>query len=169
MDVWNWEAALKVPRYRHACGVLKYGNKRIVIAAGGIDNFGHSENSVETMEVTEEPVSIFHFAQQWEYGPSMPMILKDGASATSSGGKAVFITGGTSLDGTSTSVLKFYCIDGPVLQCSWTKVDYELPVPSAKGLALMIPQLPMALKGYPNARHCPEGNKKTFIHKLEGH
>ncbi len=63
---------------------------------------------------------------------------------------------------TSRSVFKFSCPNVVDRQCFWTKMDYELRTPSAMGLALTIPRIPMLTRGYSNARDCSEGN----IHKL---
>ncbi len=163
MMVWNEQPDLTIPKYKHTCGVIKLGKERIVIAAGGIDDIGLPVNIVETLVVTEVDGGTFHFANEWEYGPNLPEVLQDGASATTSDGQAVFIIGGTILHGSSSGVLKFYCTDGLVQQCSWTKVDYELAVPTATGLALMMPQLPMPHREYPNAKDCPEGKRLAIF------
>ncbi len=70
--------------------MLNGGEKLVLIAAGGRDEYNNIISSVETLLVTKGSEDIFHFAQGWESGPSMPVPLRDAASATSSDQKALY-------------------------------------------------------------------------------
>ncbi len=148
-------------RLKHACGVLSYGNKKLVVVAGGIDAYGDTNSNIETFVVTEITDSIFHFDEEWKYGPSLPMLLSDAASATTSNQQALLLVGGHMIDhGVSQSVLKFTCSNIVDLECSWTKLDYELKPASVTGLTLTMTHIAMVEKGYSSGRECAKGNFK---------
>ncbi len=123
------------------------------MAAGGISEANDVLRNVETMLVTEDA----GFAQHWQFGPSLPMPISDAASASTLDQRILFVIGGTVNNEAGRSLFKFSCSDLENLQCSWTKIDYELKAPSTNGLAIMIPSIPMVTRGYQDAKHCAKG------------
>ena len=144
-------------RYKLSCGVLRKGHKRIVVAAGGINSFNHITTNVETLLVTEENDGSLTFDPSWRVGPGLPLALSEAASATTPDQQAIFIIGGKSNTGFSQSVFQMSCSDVLQLLCCWTKLDYELEISSAMGLALTIPHTPMVPREYQIARDCANG------------
>ena len=127
------------------------------MAAGGLDEhkviFGHVETIMLT--TTEEEAGTVTLAKYWETGPSLPIPLADAATAMTCDQMAMYIIGGSMFDDISSSVFQLVCSD--IDQCTWTKMDYELKAPTKMGLALTMPQISMALRGFPNARDCLNG------------
>ncbi len=135
---WTTQPSLQVERFGHSCGVLSTGtNEKLIIVTGGITfDFLGTISSVETLMVIEEKGSELLFANLWEYGPAMPLPLSGMARSTIKLGQqqALVFIGGRMLDYQASShVLKLECAD---LMCEWTKMDYELSVPTDYGLAL---------------------------------
>ena len=164
--VWKSHPDLNIPRFKHACGAVRFGNGSIIIIAGGIDNHNIAISNVETLRVLEAKDGEPHFAPGWQFGPSLPMPLSDAASATTFDQKALFILGGSMIQDMSQSVYRFSCPDSIDNDgCVWNTLDYELKRPSAMGLSLVLPQVPMVTRGYANARDCYQGNtsKKRVI------
>ncbi len=154
---WTSCPDLGTARVEHACGVLRHGNDRMIVVAGGLDSHNTKLDKVETLLVTTDTDSVLQFANDWEYGPTLPAALSGTASATTSDQKALYIIGGVMINEDSRSVLKFHCYDIVDQHCSWTAVDYELKAPSAKGLALIMPLIPMSSREYSFARDCTKG------------
>ncbi len=143
---WQEQAAMSTPRRRHACGTLISGDKKVVIAAGG-DTSQHAMTKTVEILVVEDDDRVF--AQEWEFGPDMPLPVSNAASSTTPNQRTLFVIGGkTSQDYSqgSSAIFKIHCQQD--LQCMWSKVEQELKMPSAKGLALMLPPIPMANRGY---------------------
>ncbi len=156
MDEWTEQAQLNSARYQHACGVLTDdGSSKLIVSVGGIDYYANEVDFVELLLVTED---IDFFADHWTFGPALPDRLKNAASVTTSDQRALFIIGGTRFDGAeSQKVYKLFCSAVESKQCSWTKVDYELKIPTTMGLALAFPSLPMVTRGFSNDRDCLTG------------
>ncbi len=154
---WKIEADLNLQRLRHACGVLTVGNDKMVVAAGGFDFQNDILGSVELLWASENHNDGLHFGQHWELGPSLPTPLADAASAATADQQALFIIGGARVYDKSNLVLRFHCSGKGGHQCFWTKVDLELKAPSAMGLALAMPDIPMLSRKYSDARECREG------------
>ncbi len=155
--VWKQEAQLNAKRYRMACGVMRLGEKsgdKMVIAAGGTSDANKILSTVETLLVSENDAQ---FAGQWEFGPSLPMAISDGASTTASDQMELFIFGGTTSNSASSSDLIFKLSCSPNGDCSWTKIATELRGPSSMGLVLRMPSTAMGLRKYNNSRDCGIG------------
>ena len=171
-SVWRSAGALIHSRHKHACGVLRVpsfgnGTTSVVIVAGGTDAQNSIITSVEmvTLVNVEELVqSGMVLVKSWDLGPTLPLPLSDAASTTTSDQKSMFVIGGATTVATerSQSVLKLSCSHGldddvSMLQCSWNAItDFELKTPSAKGLALTLPQFPIASSF--DGVDCAEGN-----------
>ena len=158
---WKPLLALNKERHKHACGVFKMGNTRLIVAAGGssIDN-NDILDSVEFLEATE--TGDVPLGGQFEFGPSMPMPIRDGASAMTSDQLALFVVGGTSINVNVESLFKLRCSDvQDVGKCSWSKVGIELRLPTTRGLAIMMPPISIMSRQYPNARECSGIDKKS--------
>ncbi len=157
---WEHELTLRTPRYKHACGVLKVGQEKMVVAAAGIDQFEHPKKNVEVIVVHEGTPS-FVTASHWDYGPNLPMALSDAASATNPEKTELFVIGGTTSNAEmSDSVHSLSCShfhDNLQHGCSWTKIEFELNKPSTMGLALIFPANPMH---NPITKDCNKGEKK---------
>ncbi len=155
--IWKQQPHLTVPRYKHACGVLRFrdgsGNNvaKLAIVAGGTNEAKQILKSVETLLVTEDD---HQFASQWMFGPDMPIGYKDVASATTSDQKEFFIIGGTNTNSNSDSVFKFQCWNVNLQECSWTKLDIELQNPGTMGLALIMPTILMVPRQYSDSQDC---------------
>ncbi len=158
---WTVQQYLKESRSRHSCGALRLDNSLSVAVVAGGDKNGFS---VETLLVEFEPEdgnNAVHFAEKWDFGPNLPELVSDAASATTPDQKALLVIGGTTKDGNSRMVLKLQCMleQDLDLDCSWTKLDYELKAPSSLGLVLTIPQVPMVPREFTNAIDC--ANRKA--------
>ncbi len=153
--IWQAHAPLNADRHKHSCGVLKIqsSEEKLVVAVGGSNKGNNILNSMETLMVTENDEV---FADQWEFGPDPPVTIKDAASTTTAEKEELYIIGGTTKNGNSDSILKFHCSHN-VLKCIWTIVDMELRAPSSRGLAIMMPSVPMGLRQYQNSRACDKG------------
>ncbi len=163
MAEWTYGALLNTPRYKHVCGVLLFGddeNVNIIVAAGGMDAFGANLQTVEILLYSQDSLPEEDIlAEGWQLGPSLPVPLSDAASVTTPDQKAFLVIGGNTDDGISCgSVFKLSCsLLDSFRECSWTKVEYELTPPSAKGLVVTLPASPMSDRRHPGARDCVKG------------
>ncbi len=153
---WKLQPNLALRRFKHACGVLKlrHEDEKIIVVAGGTDDQNSILNKVELLSMHMDSNEELHFAGQWEFGPDMPVSLTNAASATTLHQHALYIIGGLTNSEASKSVFKLTCLDTVYVECSWTKVDYELKIPTAMGVAIVMPEIPMVHRGYSNARNC---------------
>ncbi len=158
MEWSEHEEGLLYKRERHACGILRNGDKKIVVVAGG-SNFDDYLSSVEILLVIEEATDTF--ALNWEYGPDLPMPMTDAAGTTTSDQQSLYIIGGTMFLERSNYVLKLVCSDVVEVNCIWTKIDHELKAETAMGLALAMPQIQMSSRKHQNALDCSNG---SYLH-----
>ncbi len=159
--VWKVQPPLALGRYKHSCGALRHGNVRVVLAVAGITHQQINNavgDTVETLMVTEVGEGDYQVATGWQFTGKLPIPLSETACATPSDQASFYVIGGTTLsDEASSFVFRFSCSDIANRQCHWTKVEFELQMPSTKGLALVVPQAPMVLISYSNARDCTQG------------
>ncbi len=129
-----------------------------LVVAGGID---YEDNYLSTVEILQVEKHAHLFQGEWLLGPRLPTELSDAAAITTPDQQALYIIGGTSKIATSRSVFILSCqsLDDILQDCSWTKADFELKSSSAKGLALSLPRISMAIPMKdPNLIECSEGN-----------
>ncbi len=160
-------------RFKHVCGVLRTGldtTSMTVVVAGGKDQYDNIISSVETIMVTETSGdNIFLFAEGWEPGPSLPVPLADAASIITSDQRSLVVIGGDGIDGTSDKIFKLSCsanslnIESESLQCSWTKVDFELQISSKSAVAIAVPRIPMVPIEYLNGRDCTKSMSNKYL------
>ncbi len=154
---------MSVERSRHACGTLLVpaydgDDRKIIVAAGGESHWSAATKTVEFLLVSNGDA---HFSKMWETGPDLPYPLINAASTTMADQKALFVIGGSNIQDHSQDtsvVLKLQCSGQEDLQCSWKKMDHELKIPTTRGVALILPSMPMASSGYLDSRDCEEGN-----------
>ncbi len=133
-------------RSRHACGVLRDKAmpdtfvRKIVVVAGGKVGDDTLTDSVEILILDDN-----HSPPSWELSAE-PMLAKIGnaASATTSDQLQMFVIGGTeslsNFDEESTSIFVLQCSGGA---CNhWTRLQFEMRIPVAQGLAFMIESFP---------------------------
>ncbi len=161
---WYRQASLDAARYRHSCGVIRFGDgdKMVVVAAGGI-HLGYTIlKKVELLVVNETT----HFADYWVLGPNSPFPIVDAASATTSDQTGLFLIGGTADNINLNTVLRFWCLVDDIYGCVWTKVYHELKRPGAQGLALVMKaSSPMAIPESANIKDCTNG-KKYLLNRI---
>ncbi len=153
---------LKKARSKLACGTLRVdggGDRKVVIAAGGETSSISATNRVELLLVENGDITVLD--QHWEDGPDMPEAISNGASATTSDQSMLFVFGGfvnNDVSQISSKVFRLKFHHGAILDCCWTKMEHELKMPSARGLALRMPPNPMVVKEYLNPEDCDIGN-----------
>lgn len=74
-------------RYFHACGTISFGNKNLIIVAGGMTSDKNSgvTSSVEILDPS---------TNRWVQGPDLPYFVYKSQMVTSSDGKGIILIGG---------------------------------------------------------------------------
>ena len=143
--VWHQEASLILGRARHSCGVLQDLRKmdsKIIVVAGGDTSHGLMTSTVELLMAENDTIAL-----DWQHGPQLPIPLSNAASKVTSDMDKFIVIGGTAnhdYNEASRSVFILKQIDG--LEFSWVKEQHELQIPSAKGLAMLLPSVSMGNK-----------------------
>ncbi len=146
---WTELPPLDFGRSNQACGVVRdmsVAGKKIVIVAGGKILAESISNTVEQLVIDQQEEGILNSGSSnvWEMGPTMPVpTVYAGSATTADQGKLFIVCGEAGVDRLLSSVFEIQC---SFLHCQWKKSPVELKQPNSKGLALILPSNPLALR-----------------------
>ena len=122
---------MEIDRYQHGCAVMKVGEKRFAVVAGGYSTQIGGMPKVELLELET--------MDQWKAGPDMPFELMEFTMTTLADG-AVLAVGGRSGRDFMGSLVKFSCQES-IENCTWEEMEQTLAVPRKEHVALLIPDV----------------------------
>ncbi len=135
---WTLLAQMNTARSNHVCGVIKDVRAiKIVVAAGGNKLASGNFQSIKTVEllVIDE--------EKWEYGPYLPVAMRDASCVTSSDQRRMYVVGGITGDDITnagyqklSSIFELQCPTS--LDCYWMTV-YQMSRPMYQGLVFVLP------------------------------
>ncbi len=127
---WSFVHYLAIPRWRHACGVVKDRAKPwtiVVVAGGQTGENGEITASVELLQFPE--ATGIQDGTWWQDGQQLPVAVKNAATATTSNQQRLFVIG-------SGLIQEIQCSD---TFCSWTVHDHELKPAMSSPFAMVVP------------------------------